>query len=177
MFALFIAALACGVTVSDAETIPVVPAAKAATEAADVFKGEVLPLDDVVKEHKGALDRDAAKASLVIKCEDGKVYSLIKDDGSRKFFLDKRLLRRPMQLTAVKLPGSQLLLVKRVQSVVNGKLHDVDYWCETCQLSYSEPGICKCCGQETELRELPVEPTKAAPAPKPKGALPRDPAS
>ena len=52
---------------------------------------------------------------------------------------------------------AQMLVAKEARSIINGKLHDVDYWCEKCQLAATEPGICKCCGSPVELRELPVE--------------------
>jgi predicted RNA-binding protein with PUA domain len=38
-----------------------------------------------------------------------------------------------------------------------GKVFDVDYWCENCQLAATEPGKCKCCGADVVLRELPAK--------------------
>jgi hypothetical protein len=53
--------------------------------------------------------------------------------------------------------GTQILKVEKVQTVVNGKVHDVDYWCENCQFSNPQPGPCRCCGGETSFRELPAK--------------------
>ncbi len=129
-----------------------------------VFEGQILPLAEVVKEETAAADDDALKVSRVLKTDDGKVFSLVKDAASRKFFMDERLLRRPMKITAVQIPATQILVVIKAQSVIAGKLHDIDYWCEPCQLGYTEPGICKCCGSPVELRELPVEPQPSTPS-------------
>lgn len=122
-----------------------------------IFEGHVLPLADVVKNQSAKADEDGLKVARVLKTNSGKIFSLVKDEASRKFFMDERLLSRPMRITAVQIPGTQMLVIKQAQSIVNGKLHDVDYWCEKCQLAYTEPGICKCCGSPTELRELSVE--------------------
>lgn len=132
--------------------------------AGQVFEGLVLPLSDVVKPRSPGADEDGLKIARVLKAGDGKTYSLVKDHAARKFFLDDELLRRPMRLTAEVIPGTQMLVVKRTQSLIDGKLHDVDYWCEKCQLPATEPGLCKCCGEPVVLRELPVVP---GPPPKP----------
>jgi hypothetical protein len=130
---------------------------KPALPAAKTFTGKVLPLADIVKERGEKVDEDAAKASRVIACEDGKTYSLVKDEASRLFFKDDRMLSRTVQVTAVEIPGTQLLVIKKVQTLVDGKLQDVDYWCAKCELTYTEPGECVCCGQQTVLRERPAD--------------------
>lgn len=139
---------------------------KAEAPPSQVFEGQVLPLAEVIKTHSADADEDALALSRVLVTKDGKIYSLVKDDASRKLFMDDLLLRRPMKITARQIAGSQLLAVVQVQSVVKGELHDVDYWCERCQLAATEPGICKCCGNTLELRELPVEPQPSIPRPK-----------
>ena len=121
------------------------------------FKGKVVPLADLVAGTGGQLDRDAAPYWLALLGEDGKVYPLVKDNGSRLFFKDKALLNRPMRLTARLLPNSQLLQVLAVHSDVKGQLHEVYYWCDICSIRRSAPGICECCGGPMELRELPVK--------------------
>ncbi len=122
------------------------------------FEGQVRPLAEIVKDHSVAPDEDALLVGRVFETKDGKVFSLVKDAASRKLFLDDRLLGRPLQITATQIPGTQMLVVRQVQSIKNGLLHDVDYWCEQCQLSATEPGNCRCCGNPVELRELPVLP-------------------
>jgi hypothetical protein len=121
------------------------------------FDGKVVPLAEVVARCGGRLDADAAATSLVLDAADGKVYLLVKDAGSRLFFKDKALLGRPMRLTGRLLPGSGLLRVTAVHSVVRGELCEVYYWCDVCSIRRGEKMVCECCGGPMVLREEPVK--------------------
>ncbi len=121
------------------------------------FAGKVIPLADLAGRLGTKLDADAAATTLVLAGDDGKVYSLLKDEGSRLFFADPQLLKRPMRLTGRLLPGSQILQVLNVHSVVKGRLHDVYYWCDICSIKRHEKKICECCGGPMERREEPVK--------------------
>ena len=93
---------------------------------------------------------------MALLTDDAKIYPLIKDDASRMLFKDTQLLDRPLQLTARLLPGSGLLQVLEVQSIKNGQLCEVYYWCEVCSIKRFEKKICDCCGGPMVLREEPV---------------------
>ncbi len=121
------------------------------------YKGKVVPLADLVEKFGAKLDADAAPSWLALVTDDGKIYPLIKDDGSRMFFKDAQLLKRPMRLTGKLLPGSQLLQVVEVHSYVKGELHEVYYWCDVCSIKRFEKKECDCCGGPMELREVPVK--------------------
>lgn len=136
-----------------APTTPAVPPAPAPT--AQAFDGKVVPLADALKKLGAKPDADTAGVTLV--AADGTVYTLVKDAKTRLLFLDKQLHGRDVRLTATALPGTKVLLVVKVQTVKEGKVFDVDYWCDECQLEASEPGACKCCGGPTALRELPAK--------------------
>ena len=126
----------------------------------EIFRGQVVPLADVLKKDKIDLDPDAKPHWLALQTDDGKVYPLVKDEGARPFFRDPRLLKRPMSIQGRLVAGSSLLQVFQVQSVKDGKLHEVFYWCEICAIrrhSHDEKGICDCCGGPMELREKAVE--------------------
>ena len=45
----------------------------------------------------------------------------------------------------------------KVYSVKHGKLHDVRYFCEVCNVTSFVSGLCPCCRAEMELKETPVE--------------------
>jgi hypothetical protein len=126
-------------------------------ERASVFEGKVVPLADLIAKSGTKLDADAAPFWLALVCDDGKVYPLVKDDGGRMFFKDKRLLNRPMRLTGRLIPGSNLLQVTNVHSYRDGKLHDVYYWCDICSIRGYELHNCDCCGDLMVLREVPVK--------------------
>ena len=122
----------------------------------ETFTGKVEPLADVVARAGGRLDADAGSA-LVLTTDDGKELYLLKDAGARLFFKDKALLRRPMRLTGRVLPGSGLLQVSVVRSVVEGEVCEVYYWCDVCSIKRGEKMICECCGGPMVLREEPVK--------------------
>lgn len=121
------------------------------------FKGKVVPLASVLEKQGIKLDKDVAPHWLVLVGENGKVYPLIKDEGARMFWLDPRLLNRPMKLTGRLLPDSQLLQVLVVHSFHKGELHEVYYWCEVCSIRRNQKQICDCCGGPMELLEPPVK--------------------
>ena len=125
-------------------------------EKRESFTGKVVPLASLVEKLGSKLDADAAPHWLALVTDDGKVYPLIKDGGSRMFFKDRALLNRPMRLTGQLLPGSQLLQVIEVHSLRMGKLHEVYYWCNVCSIRRSEKNACECCGGPMELKEEPV---------------------
>jgi hypothetical protein len=119
--------------------------------------GKVVPLAPLLDKFGAKLDADAAPSWLALSGDDGKIYPLIKDDGSRMFFLDKRLLDRPMRLTGRLHPQSQMLQVLAIHSIIKGELRDVYYWCDICSIRRSEKKACDCCGGPMELREEPVK--------------------
>jgi hypothetical protein len=121
------------------------------------FDGNVVPLAELLAKQGNKMDADAAAAWLVLVTKDGKTYPLLKDAGSRMFFKDAQLLKRPMRLTGRLLPGSEILQVINVHSLKDGKLHDVYYWCDICTIKGFEAGICDCCGGPMEFREVPVK--------------------
>jgi hypothetical protein len=128
------------------------PAAKT-----EYYKGKVVRLAPLVEKFGAKLDPDAAPSWLALAGDDGKLYPLIKDDGSRMFFQDDRLLNRPMRLTGKLIPGSHLLQVVEVHSYHKGELYEVYYWCAVCSIKRFEKKNCDCCGGPMQLREEPVK--------------------
>jgi len=121
------------------------------------FDGKVVPLAGLLEKFGAKLDDDASPQWLALAGDDGQVYPLIKDDGSRMFFRDPKLLNRPMRLTGRLFGDTKLLQVVDVHSFHKGRLHEVYYWCDICTIRRSEKKICDCCGGPMELREVPVE--------------------
>jgi len=134
------------------------PSVLAAPEVAknEHYQGDVVPLARALAKHGAKLDADAAPHWLALSDKEGALYPLIKDDGSRMFFKDERLLNRPMRLTGRLAPKSRLLQVVNVHSYVKGELHEVYYWCDICSIRRSERKLCDCCGGLMELKETPV---------------------
>ena len=121
------------------------------------YKGKVVPLAGVLEKSGIKLDPDAAPQWLALVTDAGKVYPLIRDDGSRMFFKDRRLLNRPMRLTGRLFGDTHLLQVVNVHSFLKGQLHEVYYWCDICSIRGYELNKCDCCGGPMELREVPIK--------------------
>jgi hypothetical protein len=121
------------------------------------YSGKVIRLADVVAKAGGKLDDDAAPHWLALASDDGKLYPLVQDAGSRLFFKDATLLNRPVRLTGRLIPGSMLLRVALVHTVNKGEEYEVYYWCDICSIRRSVKNICECCGGPMELREVPVK--------------------
>jgi hypothetical protein len=111
----------------------------------------------VAEKAGGRLDADATPHSLVFQADDGKEWFLFKNGGSRMFYMDPALLHRSMRLTVRPLPGSQIVRMLTVRSVIKGKAHEVYYWCDICSIKRSEKNLCECCGGPMELREERVK--------------------
>jgi hypothetical protein len=123
----------------------------------ETYSGKVVRLADVVAKAGDKLDDDAAPYWLALSADDGKLYPLVKDGGSRLFFKDPTLLNRPVHLTGRLIDGSTLLRVAEVRTVKNGKEYEVYYWCDICSIKRGEKNICECCGGPMELREVAIE--------------------
>lgn len=139
-------------------TLPLRLVAADKEETTSTFKGKVVPLSDLAAKVGAKLDEDAAPHLLALVTDDGKVYPLLKNSESRLFFSDKTLLNRPMQMSGKFLSGSQILRVLEVQSLKNGKPHEVYYWCTICAIRRGEKLVCECCGGPMELREVLLKP-------------------
>ena len=120
------------------------------------YDGKIVPIKELVEKIGSKLDADAEPTWLALETDKGDIYPLIKDEGSRMFFKDATLLKRPMSLTGKLLPNSTLIQVLEVNSMKDGKLHDIYYWCDICSIKRYEKKICECCGGPMELREEPV---------------------
>jgi hypothetical protein len=127
------------------------PLEAAPEEKPTTFEGRVVPLKDIIDKSGAKLDRDAAPL-LIALVVDGKAYVIIKDDGGRRFFKDDKLLNRDYRING-RVVGGTLLQVLSVQSIKNGKPHDIYYWCDICAIRRNEKNDCECCGGPMELRE------------------------
>jgi hypothetical protein len=129
-------------------------AADAPTKVAK-YDGKVMPIVEASKKLNTKIDGDAS--TLVLVTKDGSYFTLQRDEASDLLYLDKQLHHRDLRLAASPVAGTKKLKVELVQSIKDGKLFDIDYWCDNCQLAASKPGKCFCCGADTALRELPAK--------------------
>ena len=125
----------------------------------ETLRGQVIPLAELLSKEKVELDKDAEPFWLALQTEDGKIYPLVKDVGSRMFYQDKTVLHRPMQVQGRIVGKTGMLQLTEVLSLKDGKPHEIYYWCDVCAIRRNvldKGGVCECCGGKMELREVPV---------------------
>lgn len=118
-----------------------------ATNGLVVLRGHVVCLD--------AAACDGPAARYAIADGGGKLHAFSAGDAGTAMFTDARVRRRELQVTAQKTAKNELEIV-RVQSVRDGKLYDIYYFCELCNIRAYAPGLCPCCRNEMEFRETPA---------------------
>ena len=121
------------------------------------YNGKVVDVASILAKQGVKLDVDAAPSWLALVTDDGTVYPLIKDEGTRMFFQDPVLRNKSVRLTGRLVGKTSLLQVVNVHSYRQGKLHEVYYWCDICAIRRNEKKICDCCGGPMELMEEPVK--------------------
>lgn len=91
-----------------------------------------------------------------IKTSDGKIHPLLPTDSAAAVWMDERFRTRDLQVTARAFPGSDFIEVVNLQSWVDGKLHDLYYFCDVCMITTFKPGPCECCQDPVVFRETPA---------------------
>ncbi len=117
-----------------------------------VIRGRIVCLDSRGGGASGCSD---SSNNFGLVSADGKRYKFLSADSSTAMFADSRVRQRELQITAKLLPDDKLEIVT-VQSVRDGKLYDIYYFCELCNITAYAPGPCVCCRQELEFRETPT---------------------
>ena len=129
--------------------------ARVADQALIVVRGRVVCLDSAGRPLNSLFACDETNRSFGFSTKDGKLYKFLPADAMTAMFTDMRVRQRDLQITARLRAGDQLELIK-VQSVKEGKLYDIFYFCEVCNIRAYAPGPCPCCRNELEFRETPT---------------------
>jgi hypothetical protein len=90
------------------------------------------------------------------KTSDGKTYQLVRAKLSEALFVDKRLQDKDLLLRGNVSADSQKFEPTAIQSMKDGVVHEVYYWCEICAIEAVAPEICVCCQGPVELIEKPL---------------------
>jgi hypothetical protein len=85
----------------------------------------------------------------------GKVHPFRAGDVLAGILEDARVRDQELLVRARQDPAGGLAIVK-AYSIKLGKVHDVHYFCDVCNVTAYAPGLCPCCRQEMELRETPL---------------------
>jgi hypothetical protein len=140
------------------------PASLAAGPDSTYFQGEG-PALTVILGRAVCLDAAGHEVTSLFGCpgtssrfgfasKDGKLYKFLPADTMLPLFTDTRVRQRELQIAARLHSGDQLEIIK-VQSIKEGKLYDIFYYCDVCSITAYVPGLCPCCRNELEFRERP----------------------
>jgi rubrerythrin len=138
-------------------TSPIVEARQlkdADARALVVIKGRALCLDESGNKTAALFGCDERVNNFGLIDKDAKLHSFDPADSSTAVFTDARVRARELQVTA-RLNAKNRLEIIKVQSVREGKLYDIYYFCEICNIRAYVPGPCPCCQKELEFKETP----------------------
>ena len=117
-----------------------------------IVRGHVVCLNSSGREVQSPFGCTETGSRFGFASQDGKLYKFLPADTMTTVFTDSRVRQRQLQLTARLHSGDQLEIIK-VQSIKDGKLYDIYYFCDVCTITSYTPGLCPCCRNEMEFRE------------------------
>lgn len=120
-----------------------------------VIQGRAVCLDASGHASESLFGCNDPSARFAIIDRDAKLHNFAPTDIGTAIFTDARVRQRELQVTA-RLDSKSQLEIIRVQSIKAGKLYNIYYFCEICNITAYAPGPCPCCGRELEFRETPT---------------------
>ncbi len=100
-----------------------------------------------------------------VKTKDDKYFTLLRTSLSEALFVDRRLHEKDLIIKGRVFPNTHLLEVIRIQSLIDGIVHELYYYCDTCYIRAVAPGNCDCCQAPVELIEKPLNVDSVIPSP------------
>ncbi len=129
------------------------------------LKGNILCLAEEMKELYN-VDLDDERQHLYgFKTDKDKYFTLLRTSLSKALFVDKRLHEKDLVIVGRVFPNTQLLEALRFMSIVNGVVHELYYYCDTCYIRTVAPGNCDCCQAPVVLIEKPLNADSLIPSP------------
>ncbi|MCG9129709.1 hypothetical protein JT359_19130 [Candidatus Poribacteria bacterium] len=129
------------------------------------LKGRIVCLSEEIHHHY-KMELSADHQHLYgLKSDNGKYYTLLRTSLSEALFLDLRLHEKDLIVKGRVFPNSQLLELMSFKSIMDGVLHEIYYYCDTCYIRAVSPGNCDCCQAPVVLIEKPVNSDTLIPSP------------
>jgi hypothetical protein len=129
--------------------------AEAARATLMVLRGHIVCFDGGGKRLDALLACNGPNVRYALTDNNGKLHDFSSADASAAIFSDARVRQRELQVTAQTTAQEQLEII-RVQSLREGRLYDLYYFCELCNIRAYVPGLCPCCRNVMEFRETPA---------------------
>ena len=125
---------------------------KAAAFPRVVLQGRVACLDESGHRLDAEHDSHQPSSNYELLTSNGKRYKFSADDLLVPMFSDSRVRKMELQITAL-LHENEVLELIKVLAVKEGKLYDIYYFCEVCNITAYGPGPCSCCYEPMVLIE------------------------
>jgi len=90
------------------------------------------------------------------KTEDRNYYTLLRTKFSEALFADPRFREKQLLLKGRIFPDTRVFEVTTIRSIREGRVYDLYYYCDVCDIQAVAPGLCECCQGATELVEKPL---------------------
>jgi hypothetical protein len=120
-----------------------------------VVRGRVVNLADVMQQKYQAT---LARATIYcLKTADDKFYPFLPTDLAAAIYDDERFRQRELQVTARTFAEFPFIEIIKLQSVKWGRVFDLYYFCEVCNIQIHKPGPCECCQDPVVFTEEPVK--------------------
>jgi hypothetical protein len=92
--------------------------------------------------------------SFALKTPAGELRAFLASDPLAALFADPEVRERELIVRARE--AAESIEIIKVYSVRDGRTHDLDYFCEVCNVVAYAPGPCACCRRPLVLRERPL---------------------
>jgi hypothetical protein len=120
-----------------------------------VLRGRVVNLADVMQQkYQATLERAII---YCLKTSDNKFYPFLPTDLAAAIYDDERFRQRELQVTARTFPDFPFIEIIKLQSVKWGRVFDLYYFCNVCNIQIHKPGPCECCQDPVVFTEEPVK--------------------
>jgi hypothetical protein len=113
--------------------------------------------EEFARQHNIEPECDEKRILWGLKTTDARLYSFLPTDQAAAIYDDPRFRQRDLQVTARLFPQTTWLEVIKLQSVRAGRVHDLFYFCEVCNIGTHKPGPCVCCQDPVVFHEEPAE--------------------
>ena len=120
-----------------------------------ILRGRVACLDESGHRLNAEQDSNQASRNYELLTSEGKRYKFSADDLLVPIFTESRVRKMELQITAL-LHENDLLELIKVLAITDGKLYDIYYFCDLCNITAYGPGPCSCCFQPLVFIEKPA---------------------
>ncbi|HEX4947815.1 MAG TPA: hypothetical protein VFZ34_14180 [Blastocatellia bacterium] len=122
-----------------------------------VLRGRVVNLADVMQQKYQATLVPERAVLYCLKTAEGKFYTFLPTDLAAAIYDDERFRQRELQVTARTFADFPFIEIIKLQSVKWGRVFDLYYFCNVCNIKIHKPGPCECCQDPVVFTEEPVK--------------------